>query len=112
MNDTAFHERLSASQASSGRNTSWPAADPAVSTPVTSPRRATNQRVVTVATNASAIDPVPRPTRTPQHSTSCQLAVIHTVSPLPMDTSVSALATTVRIPKRSISAAANGAVRP
>jgi hypothetical protein len=38
--------------------------------------------------------------------------VINTVSPLPMDTSVSAPATTVRIPKRSINAAANGAVRP
>ena len=45
---------------------SCPSAPPAVSTPVTSPRRWTNQRPVTVATNASAIEPVPSPTSTPQ----------------------------------------------
>ena len=52
---------------------------------MTSPRRATNQRVDTVATKARAIEPVPSPTSSPQHRISCQLAVIHTVSPLPMD---------------------------
>ena len=62
---------------------SWPVALPAVSTPVTSPRLRTNQRPATVATKASAIDPVPSPTSTPQSSTSCQLAVMKTVSPLP-----------------------------
>ena len=89
-----------------------PAAPPAVSTPVTIPRCLTNQRLVTVATKASAIEPVPRPTSTPQHSTSCQLAVMNTVSPLPAATSTSAAATTRRMPNRSISAAANGEVRP
>jgi hypothetical protein len=83
-----------------------------VSTPETSPRRATNHRPVTVATSASAIEPVPSPTSTPQHSTSCQLAVMNTVRPLPAATTTSATVTTERMPKRSISAAANGAVRP
>ena len=49
-----------------------PAAPPAVSTPITSPRRLTNQRFAMVAAKTSAIDPVPRPISTPQVSTSCQ----------------------------------------
>ncbi len=53
-------------QAHSGRKTSWPEAPAAVRIPVTSPRRATNQRLVTVAENAIAIEPVPSPTSTPQ----------------------------------------------
>ena len=65
-------------------------APPAVSTPVTRPRCATNQRSVTVATKASAIEPVPSPTSTPQQRISCQLAVMKTVSPLPAATSSSA----------------------
>ena len=98
--------------ASTGRKTSCPAAPPAVSTPVTRPRRLTNQRLVTVATKASAIEPVPRPTSTPQQRMSCQLAVMKTVSPVPAATSSSAAITTRRMPNLSISAAANGAVRP
>lgn len=54
------------SQESSGRKTSCPEAPAAVRIPVTRPRRATNQRSVTVAAKARAIEPVPRPTRTPQ----------------------------------------------
>lgn len=84
----------------------------AVSTPVTRPRWRTNQRSTTVAANTSAIDPVPSPTSTPQKSSSCQLAVISTVSPLPAAISSRATATTRRMPKRSMSAAAKGAVRP
>jgi hypothetical protein len=80
--------------------------------PDTRPRRATNQRPVTVATRDSAIDPVPSPTRKPHSSTSCQLAVMNTVSPLPVAVSSRAPTTTRRTPKRSISAAANGAVSP
>lgn len=83
-----------------------------VSTPVTRPLRRTNQRPVMVATNASAIDPVPSPTSTPQQSRSCQLALMKTVSPLPAATSSSATETTRRMPNRSIRAAANGAVSP
>ena len=80
--------------------------------PDTSPRRATNQRPVTVATSESAIDPVPSPTSTPHSRISCQLVVMKTVSPLPSATTSSAHMTTRRMPKRSISAAANGAVSP
>src|SRR4051812_20964938 len=80
--------------------------------PDTSPRRATNQRPVTVATSDSAIEPVPRPTSRPHSSTSCQLAVMNTVSPLPVAVISSATTTTRRMPKRSMSAAANGAVSP
>jgi hypothetical protein len=65
-----------------------------------------------VATSDSAIDPVPSPTSSPQSSISCQLAVMKTVRPLPTATTTSAPMTTRRMPKRSISAAANGAVSP
>ena len=65
-----------------------------------------------MATNASASDPVPRPISTPQHSTSCQLAVMNTVAPLPTATVTRAADTTRRMPNRSIRAAANGAVSP
>jgi hypothetical protein len=67
---------------------------------------------VTVATSASAIDPVPTPTSTPHSSTSCQVEVMNTVRPLPAATTSSAAVTTRRMPNRSISAAANGAVSP
>ncbi len=80
--------------------------------PLTRPRRSVNQRLVTVAAKARAIEPLPRPTSRPQHSHSCQAAVIHTVRPEPTAITVSATATTRRMPKRSISAAAKGAVRP
>ena len=58
------------------------------------------------------MEPVPRPTSSPQSRISCQLEVMKTVSPLPSATTTSALITTRRMPKRSISAAANGAVSP
>jgi hypothetical protein len=58
------------------------------------------------------MEPVPRPTSTPQSRISCQLVVMKTVSPLPSAVSSSAQTTTRRMPKRSMSAAANGAVRP
>jgi hypothetical protein len=112
VQDTARQLNRSDREASRGRNSSCPVALPAVRMPVTSPRRATNHRDVTVATKASAIDPVPSPTSTPQHRISCQLDVMNTVRPLPIATTVSAAATTRRIPNRSISAAANGAVSP
>src|SRR6478752_1516921 len=80
--------------------------------PATSPRLATNHRFTTVAMKAIDIEPAPTPTSTPQHSTSCQAAVMKTVSPLPSATITSAKVTTGRIPKRSISAAANGEINP
>ena len=78
------------SDATSGRKMSCPVAFAAVRMPLTSPRRATNQRVETVATKAIDIEPVPRPTSSPQHSSSCQLCVMNTVSPLPAATRSSA----------------------
>jgi uncharacterized protein involved in high-affinity Fe2+ transport len=84
----------------------------AVSTPVTRPRRASNQRVATVATNPIEMAPVPMPTSTPHSSTSCQLAVMTTLNAEPDAIRTSAPDSTGRTPKRSISAAANGAVTP
>ncbi len=89
-----------------------PAAPAAVSTPVTRPCLALNQRPVTVVANAPAIEPLPRPTNTPQHSTSCQGSRISMVRPDPTEMVSSAQTTINRTPNRSISAAANGAVRP
>ena len=84
----------------------------AVSTPLTRPRRATNQRAVTTATSDIDIAPVPSPTSRPQQRMSCHDAVIQIGRIDPMLTRTSAQATTRRIPNRSISAAENGAVRP
>src|SRR5215217_6319032 len=98
--------------ATTGRNISCPVALAAVSTPVTSPRRASNQRVATVATKPIEIEPVPTPTSTPHNSTNCQLDVIVTLSAEPAAMSTRAADSTGRTPNRSINAAANGAVRP
>ena len=76
------------------------------------PRLATNQRFAIVAANTSAIEPVPIPTTTPHKPIKCHGFVIKIVENAPMPTVVSAVITTRRIPKRSISAAANGAVSP
>ncbi len=84
----------------------------AVSTPVTRPRRAANQRFATVAASTLAIEPVPSPTTTPHSTTSCQDAVMRTVSPEPVDTSTRASSTTRRTPNRCMAAAANGPVSP
>ena len=55
---------------------------------------------------------MPTPTSTPHSSTSCQLVVIVTDSADPAAIRTSAAVRTGRTPKRSISAAANGAVSP
>ncbi len=79
---------------------------------MTRPRRLTNQRWVTVAPKAVAVEPVPRPTSTPQYRVNCQAVVMTEVSAAPEAMSTSATTTTRRMPKRSMRAAANGAVRP
>ena len=58
-------------QARRGRKRSWPVAVLAVSSPMASPRRATNHRFTTVAPSTSAAIPLPMPTITPHTSTSC-----------------------------------------
>src|SRR5918995_7181498 len=85
--------------ATTGRKISCPVALAAVSTPVTKPRRASNHRVATVATNPIEIEPVPTPTSTPHNSTSCQLAVIVTLSAEPDAINSSAAVNTGRTPK-------------
>ncbi len=65
----------------------------AVSTPITPPRRETNQRFTTVAPSTIAVVPVPRPTRTPHASTSCQLVRICEVSATPAQISASEAST-------------------
>ena len=65
-----------------------------------------------VAAKTNAIDPVPIPTTTPHSSTNCHGAFINMVPKAPILTAPNALITTLRTVKRSISAAANGAVNP
>ena len=102
-----------ASAAMNGRNTSCPAALPAVRMPITRPRLLTNQVLAMVAANTSAIDPVPRPISRPQVSRICHDWLTSTVSALPgADQHERARRSRARMPKRSIRAAANGAVRP
>ena len=95
-----------------GRKSSWPVAPAAVRMPITRPRRATNQRLAIVAAKTMAIEPVPTPISSPQVSISCQPSRTRTVSPLPAATSSRATLVTRRMPKRSIRAAANGAITP
>ena len=112
ISDAQRHPWRVVTSATIGRKISCPVALAAVSTPVTRPRRASNQRVATVATKPIDIEPVPTPTSTPHSSTSCQLAVMKTLSADPAAMSINAAASTGRTPNRSIRAAANGAVRP
>ena len=102
----------SATRAIAGRNSRCPLAPAAEKIPITRPRCRTNQRLATIAPKTRAIAPVPTPTASPQSSHSCQAWVMTSVRPEPIATSVSEATTTRRMPKRSISAAANGAVTP
>ncbi len=79
---------------------------------MTRPRRFTNQALATVAAKTSAIEPVPSPISRPQVSTSCHAARASTDNPAPAAINSKPAPTTRRKPNRSISAAANGAVRP
>jgi len=98
--------------ASSGRKSIWPVAVLAVSTPITVPRRETNQRLTTVAPSTIAVVPVPSPTRIPQLTTSCQLERICEVSATPAQIRARETSTVRRMPNRSIKAAANGPTSP
>ena len=62
--------------------------------------------------NTSAVAPVPKPMKTPQRSESCHAAFITVVSPVPSAIKSSAAIAMRLMPKRSMSAAANGAVSP
>ncbi len=99
-------------RAMSGRKSSWPVALAAEKMPVTSPRWVWNHRFATMAPNTRAIAPVPTPMNTPHSSQSCHGRVITVVRPLATPTTTRAMATVRRTPKRSMKAAANGAMRP
>ncbi|MCY1330003.1 hypothetical protein D9M69_156240 [compost metagenome] len=102
----------SISQAATGRNASWPVAELAVSRPMTSPRRALNQRLATTAASTSAVSPEPTPSISPHATKSCHSSVDTVASAMPPAISASAAQTTLRTPKRSIRMAENGAIRP
>lgn len=67
---------------------------------------------MTVAAKVNAIEPVPKPTSRLQPSMSSHGSLISVVSAAPAATAVNAASATRRMPNRSISAAANGAVTP
>ena len=71
----------SVSAASTGRKTSWPVALAAVSTPVTRPRRATNQRLATVAARTWPSSRCRARRRRPTAAPGASPAVARTVSP-------------------------------
>ena len=98
--------------ACSGKKMSWPVATLAAKTPVTRPRRRTNQRVATIAPSTRAIAPDPRPTNTPHSKTSCQADCMNVLRPTPTASVVRAVSMTRRTPKRVIRAPANGPHSP
>ena len=102
----------SISRASIGRKINCPVAFAADSTPVTRPRRASNQRVATIAASTMDVTPVPVPTQTPQSSISCHWLRIVVVSATEIASKPTAARITRRMPKRSITDAANGPIRP
>ena len=79
---------------------------------MTAPLRSINHRLAIEAAKTNAIDPVPVPTTTPHNAMSCQGALMKIVEKAPVAITVRAIITTLRIPKRSISAAANGETKP
>ena len=108
----AARPESAAVRAMSGRKSSWPVALAAEKMPVTSPRWVWNQRLATMAPNTRAIAPVPRPMNTPHNSQSCHGWVISGVRPGSPPRHDQRHATVRRMPKRSMNAAANGAMRP
>ena len=95
-----------------GRKTSEPLAAEALSRPIIRPRRATNQRLTTIAPSTMATAPEPTPAITPQVATYCQGSVISEESPVETAISTRAAVTVRRRPNDCIRAAANGPVRP
>jgi hypothetical protein len=80
--------------------------------PRTSPRRASNQRVATIAASTIEVTPVPAPTQTPHSSINCHVDAILVVSATDTASSDSASSTMRRRPQRSIADAANGPINP
>jgi len=80
----------------------------ALRSPATRPRRATNHRLATIAARGIAIAHVAVPLTTPQSRYSCQVAVMPIVRSEETAIVTSATSITRRMPKRTMSAAANG----
>ncbi len=97
---------------SSGKNTNCPVAELAVSKPIASPRRVSNQRLTMVAASVVAATPVPAPTIKPHVNTRCHGNCIRVLAAVPIDSSKSPDSTTGRMPKRCIAAAENGPIKP
>ena len=95
-----------------GRNSSCPVEAPPDRRPTTSPRRAVNQRAAMVAASTLARKPVPAPTKNPHIRMSCHGSRISDVEATPTPTRARAQSTERRMPKRSITAAANGPMQP
>ena len=98
--------------ASGVRKINCPVAFAADNIPMTSPRRASNQRVATTAASTIAVTPVPAPTTTPHNRKNCHSADICDDNATAPAISASAPSTTRRRPHRSITDAANGPIKP
>ncbi len=109
---TGFQPPDWASAASSGRNTSRPVAAEADISPITRPRLVLNQRLTMVAPSTVATAPEPTPENTPQVRSRCHGSVINRLSAVEPDINTNDASSVRRSPIRSISAAANGPVRP
>jgi hypothetical protein len=110
--EAARHPDTVTSTARNGRNPICPVALLAESTPITSPRRRTNQRFATVAARTEASAPVAMPITTPHSSTSSQVVRIWVVNAAPTAMINSAVTVTRLMPNRTMSAAANGPLNP
>jgi hypothetical protein len=110
--DMTRQPALVAKLAMEGRKISWPAALAAVSTPTTSPWRTRNQRAAMNAARKLPMTPQLAPTTTPHSRTSCHDSRIAGVRATAAAVTASAAAIVRLTPKRSISAAANGPIRP
>jgi hypothetical protein len=106
------HPARVATHANSGRNTSCPVAELAVSRPTISPRRELNQRNETVAASTNAVKPVPTPTTSPHSNSSCQSWFMASDRANPLPIRPNAHSVTLRMPKRLMNAAANGPMSP
>ena len=98
MRAAARHPGPSAVAAMAGRKSNWPVAFAPEKTPTTSPRRATNQRLATIAPSTSAVEPVAVPITTPHKAHNCQVLVITVVAAEAAATTANASETTMRGP--------------
>ncbi|MGC4034142.1 MAG: hypothetical protein QM754_20880 [Tepidisphaeraceae bacterium] len=109
---TGFQPPACAREAISGRKISMPVALEADIRPIIRPRLVLNQRLTIVAPSTEATAPEPMPENTPQVTNRCHGSVISRLSAVEPDISTSDASSVRRRPTRSISAAANGPVRP